>query len=363
MPTVTQPHAVARCLPTFALCLLAAGGARADDVYTMQIEELAEGVYRVYRPDPLLEPVEPNALVIVNEEDVVVFEGGGAPLVAERTIALIRSVTDKPVTHVVNSHWHGDHNLGNQVYRAEFPGITIIGHPATRAAMLGPPMKYVTEFDQDVGPTIREWTALREKGELSERRARLLDDLNLLVRDAARIRVTAADLTVADGLVLHRGSREIHVRHLGRGNTEGDLVLWLPQERILATGDLVVHPIPYGFGSFPREWIDTLGRLSEFDFELLVPGHGDVQRDLAYVELLRTMLTALRQQAADALAAGLDLEATRARLDFSAFTTRFPQDETGQILFKAWWASPIGRSLWLEAAGKPIVQADGGDNG
>lgn len=345
------------------LALLALPAGADGTAWDLEVVPLKPDVYLLQRPEPLRQPVEGNALVIVNERDVVVFEGGGMPVAADNAIRLIRGITSKPVSHLINSHWHGDHNLGNQVYRAEFPGITIIGHPATRAAMLGPPMKYVTEFDQDVGPTIREWTALREKGELSERRARLLDDLNLLVRDAARIRVTAADLTVADGLVLHRGSREIHVRHLGRGNTEGDLVLWLPQERILATGDLVVHPIPYGFGSFPREWIDTLGRLSEFDFELLVPGHGDVQRDLAYVELLRTMLTALRQQAADALAAGLDLEATRARLDFSAFTTRFPQDETGQILFKAWWASPIGRSLWLEAAGKPIVQADGGDNG
>jgi len=345
-----------------AVALLAFRADADGTAWDLQIVPLKPDIYLLQRPEPLRQPVEGNVLVIVNERDVVVFEGGGMPIAADNAIRLIRSITSKPVSHLVNSHWHGDHNLGNQIYRAEYPDITIVAHPATRAAMLGPPMKYVTEFQKDLGSTISEWTALKEKGELSERRTRLLDDLELLITDARRISITPPDLTVADELVLHRGAREIHIRYLGRGNTEGDLVLWLPQERIIATGDLVVHPIPYGFGSFPREWIETLARIQSFDFEMLVPGHGDVQRDSKYLELLRNMLTALRVQAAAAVAQGLDLEATRAALDFSAFAPQFPQDEVGKILFQAWWISPISRSLWLEASGKPIVQADAGEN-
>ncbi len=334
----------------------------AGTAWDLEIVPLKPDIYLLRRPEPLRQPVEGNVLVIVNEQDVVVFEGGGMPIAADNAVRLIRSITSKPVSHLINSHWHGDHNLGNQVYRAEFPGITIIGHPATRAAMLGPPYKYVTGFEKDLGPTISEWTALKEKGELSERRTVLLDDLNLLLGDAKRISVTPPDLTVADELVLHRGSREIHIRHLGRGNTEGDLVVWLPVERILATGDLVVHPIPYGFGSFPREWIATLGKIKEHPFEILVPGHGDVQRDPVYVDLLIAMLESLRSQAAGAVARGLDLEATRRELDLSAFAARFPQDDMGIKLFEAWWTSPIGRSVWLEANGLPIVQAGSGEN-
>jgi len=345
-----------------AAALLAFRADADGTAWDLEIVPLKPDIYLLQRPEPLRQPVEGNVLVIVNERDVVVFEGGGMPIAADNAIRLIRSITSKPVSHLVNSHWHGDHNLGNQVYRAEFPGITIVAHPATRAAMLGPPFKYVTEFDKDVGPTIAEWTALREKGELSERRSRLLDDLNLLLADAKRIAVTPPDLTVADELVLHRGEREIHIRHLGKGNTEGDLILWLPRERIVATGDLVVHPIPYGFGSFPREWIDTLAGIEALEFELLVPGHGDVQHDRRYLQLLRTMLAATRAQAADAVAQGLDLEATRKALDFSAFAPQFPQDDMGKRLFEAWWTSPISRSLWLEAAGRPIVQADAGEN-
>lgn len=346
-----------------AALLLAAPARAAGTAWDLEIVPLKPDVYLLHRPDALRQPVEGNVVVVVNAEDVVVFDGGGSPLAAENAIRLIRSITDRPVSYLVNSHWHGDHNLGNQAYRAAWPGVTIVGHPNTREAMLGPPMMYVKEFEKDLGPTVAEWTALREKGELSERRGALLDDLVLLLEDSKRIVVTPPDLTVAGELVLHRAGREIHVRHLGRGNTEGDLVLWLPRERIVATGDLVVHPIPYGFGSFPREWIDTLGAIAALDFELLVPGHGDVQRDRGYLELLREMLAATRRQAADAVARGLDLEATRKALDFSSFAPRFPQGDMEQRLFQAWWVSPIGRSLWLEASGKPILQADSGDNG
>jgi len=334
----------------------------AGTAWDLEIVPLKPDIYLLRRPEPLRQPVEGNVLVIVNERDVVVFEGGGMPVAADNAIRLIRSITTKPVSHLINSHWHGDHNLGNQAYRAEFPGITIIGHPATRAAMLGPPYKYVTEFQKDLGPTISEWTALKEKGELSERRSVLLDDLNLLLTDAKRISVTPPDLTVADEIVLHRGARVIHILPLGRCNTEGDLGVWLPGERIVATGDLVVHPIPYGFGSFPGEWSETLGRIKEFPFEILVPGHGEVQKDTAYVDLLIAMLETLRAQAAAAVAAGLDLDATRKQLDLSAFTARFPKDDMGIKLFEAWWSSPIGRSAWLEAKGLPIVQAGSGEN-
>ncbi|HEX7719598.1 MAG TPA: MBL fold metallo-hydrolase, partial [Woeseiaceae bacterium] len=104
-----QKH-LAWCVPTVFLLV---APAVADDVYTVRLSILAPDVYLVQRPNPLREPVEPNAVFVVNAEDVVVFEGGGAPIVAERTIALIRSVTKKPVSHLINSHWHGDHNLGN----------------------------------------------------------------------------------------------------------------------------------------------------------------------------------------------------------------------------------------------------------
>ena len=336
----------------------------AEDVYTVVLEALAPDVYLVRRPDPLREPVEPNAVFVVNEDDVVVFEGGGAPLVAERTIALIRSVTDKPVSHLINSHWHGDHNLGNQVYRSGFPEVRIVAHPETHAAMTGPPMAYVERYVPMLTGLIDEWGGDQEKGELSPRRAELLPSLVLMRDELKRTVIEPPDLLISDRLVLERGPREIHILHPGRGNTPGDLVLWLPNERILASGDLVVHPIPYGFGSFPEDWIATLDRLAAFDFDILVPGHGALQRDTAHIERLQALLAEVRRQVGESVAQDFDLEATREALDISAFVDEFAgDDEDARLKFENWWRQPIARSAWLEARGEPIKQGAADETG
>lgn len=337
---------------------------RADDVYTLELKSLAPDVYLIQRPEPLREPVEPNALFIVNDSDVIVFEGGGAPIVAERSIELIRSVTDKPVSHVINSHWHGDHNLGNQAYRAAFPDVRIVAHPETLAAMTGPPMAYVERYVPMLTGLIDEWNAALGKGELSPRRTELLPSLVLMRDELARTTLVPPDLLVADKLVLDRGLREIHIVHLGRGNTPGDLVLWLPKERILASGDLVVHPIPYGFGSFPKDWIATLDRLAEFDFDMLVPGHGAVQRDTAYIRRLQALLADVRRQVGVSVSQGHDLEATRKELDLASFVDEFAGDDAdARLKFDNWWQQPISRSAWLEARGEPIRQGAADETG
>src|SRR5690606_15827585 len=254
------------------------------------------------------------------------------------------------------------HNLGNQVYRTEFSGVRFIGHPETHKAMTGRPMSYVQRYGPMLADVIRDWSAQQERGELDERRAALLPDL--LREQLATVTIVPPDLLVEDRLVLERGEREIHLLHLGRGNTPGDLVLWLPRERILASGDLVVHPVPYGFGSFPGEWIETLERLAAFDFELLVPGHGDVQRDRAYIRRLQAMLREVRRQVAASVAAGHDLETTRKELDWSAFDPEFAgEDEERQVKFDAWWKQPISRSAWLEARGEEIRQGAADETG
>jgi len=242
----------------------------ADDVYSIEMQALAPDVYLLHRPDPLREPVEPNALFIVNDNDVVVFEGGGAPLVAERSIALIRSVTDKPVSHVINSHWHGDHNLGNQVYRAEFPDLKIVAHPETHAAMTGSPMGYVERYVPMLTGLIDEWSAEQEKGELAPRRAELLPSLALMRDELARTTITPPDLLIDDRLVLERGNREIHIIHPGRGNTPGDLVMWLPEERI---PNLALH------GMFLAvQLVVEQGQFGVYR-RTRGPGSGDPQRD------------------------------------------------------------------------------------
>lgn len=346
------------------LLIAAPAQAAAGDVFDLTITELKPGIFMLQRPDVLRQPVEPNALVIVNDADVVVVDPGGVPASAENAIRLIRTVTDKPVSVLINTHWHGDHVLGNQVYRREFPHVRIVAHDNTYRDITGAPMAYIGRQDAQLTEFVEQLEALRAKGELTEARRQLLADVRLARDENRKVRLTPPDLTFSDALTLRRGEREIQIRWLGRGNTEGDAVVWLPRERILASGDLVVNPIPYGFGSFPREWIEALDRLAGFDFELLMPGHGDVLRDRAYIGLLQEMLVSVREQATAAVAKGLDLEATRASIDLSEYQQGIAGDDPQrQFLFKAWWFDPITRSAWLEARGEPIVQGAADETG
>ena len=95
-------------------------------------------------------------------------------------------------------------------------------------------------------------------------------------------------------LDLDLGDREVNVMFLGRGNTAGDAVVYVPHDKIIATGDLVDHPVPYLGGGYPKEQIATLETLVRMDITTLVPGHGKVLRGTAYViqeiALIRTVL-------------------------------------------------------------------------
>jgi cyclase len=350
-----------------AVLLLSTGLAPAPaisaSVYDLELVPLKADVYLLRRPDPLRQPVEGNVVFVVNEADVVVIDGGGAPLAASNALRLIRSVTPKPVSVLINTHWHGDHTMGNQVYRAAFPALRIVSHERTHRHMTGEPMSYVAGLPAELDGYIRELEAMAQQEPLSERRRMMLEDLRVAKREAEQVRITPPDLTFEDRLTLHHGEREIQVLHPGKGNTDGDAVVWLPAEKILVSGDLVVHPIPYGIGSYPREWIATLNELGKFPYELLVPGHGEPQRDQAYLQQLSRALANIREQVAAAVAKGLDLEATTKSIDAAALEPAFTSgDPVGKTLFTAWWLNPIVRSAWLEARGEPITQSGKSDN-
>jgi glyoxylase-like metal-dependent hydrolase (beta-lactamase superfamily II) len=337
---------------------VAAGG-----IYDLELVPIRPGIYLLRRPDPLRQPVEGNVTFIVNEQDVVVVDGGGSPLAATNAIKLIRSVTDKPVSTLINTHWHGDHNFGNQVYRATFPAIRIISQENTYRNMTGDAMSYVKTYPKQIQDYIHELEGEGAKKPLSAGAAQMLADLRTMYQALDGIEVTPADTTFDDRLTLHRGSRDIEVRYFGKANTDGDAAVWLPQDKVLVSGDIVVLPIPYGIGSYPRDWIAALQGIRALPFDTLVPGHGDVQHDRASIDQLISTLAAVREQVGALVAKGLDLEATRKALDTSSFAAAYTlSDPLRQQLFNAWWVQPITRSAWLEARGEPIVQSGTGSN-
>ncbi|MBC7897808.1 MAG: MBL fold metallo-hydrolase [Cytophagaceae bacterium] len=328
--------------------------------------EVAPGVHAFVFDNALGEGagVDGTALVIINSDDVVVVDAQGMPVTARRVIAEIRKLTPKPVRIVVNTHWHGDHWLGNQAYRDAYPGVEFVAHANmvadAKAEELSGLDKWrntglpamIADFEQRYAKGIRRDGKPYSTEDSARVRARIAS-FKWALPGLEEITPVLPTRTITDSLVLQRGERTIVIQYLGRGNTRGDLSVWLPRERVLATGDLLVNPAPYAFGSYLGEWMVTLGRLHTLPAAVIVPGHGAIQRDWAYVDLFVEMLGSTLAQARAAVAKGLDLEATRKAVDLSAYRTRFVRGDSAVAgAFDAFYLAPAVERAWLEARGE-----------
>lgn len=357
--------------PAFLLLLLVESApAEAQGRFDVQTERLAEDVYVASRTPSWRLRVQANVTIIVNEKDVVVVDGGGDPAHVENVIAEIQTITEKPVSVVVTTHWHQDHNFGVHLYREHYPDVRLVSHRNTRDTLAernAEALPRATSETYGEGLLERSRQRLEEAREAGEHDAVVafyedyVDGAEEVARDLLRARDNLADETFDRRLVLHRGERTIEVLHFGRANTAGDAIVWLPRERIVATGDVVVRPTPYGFGSYPRAWAEALRRIRELPFDVLVPGHGEVLRDRRYVSALIELMESVAEQTCAAVAAGTDdVEALREAVDFSAFDEPIAGVDPLRLhLFDIWFKRPIVEAALEEVTSAGPSDADG----
>jgi glyoxylase-like metal-dependent hydrolase (beta-lactamase superfamily II) len=160
--------------------------------------------------------------------------------------------------------------------------------------------------------------------------------------------------TVTDSLVLWQGKRRVEVRFLGKGHTSGDLVVWLPAEKILATGDLLMWPVQFiGSTSYPREFAQTEESVRALKASIVVPGHGKVltsdEAD-AHAALIVRTLRRLTEAADSAVARGDSLEVGRKRLDLSSLRKEMTADIRLRQALYSYYVSGAGFSRAYELA-------------
>jgi len=124
-------------------------------------------------------------------------------------------------------------------------------------------------------------------------------------------------------MTLFLGGSEIRVLHPGKAHTAGDLMLWLPRERIVASGDIVTAPIPLMPSPYTRDYAGVLASIKSLGFSALVPGHGPVQHDTRYLDLLSDTFETVNEQMKSFVAQGLSQEAAAKKIDFSRVEARF----------------------------------------
>ena len=357
-----------RKLLMFLLFFAAVACAQTTPEY--KVEKLADGVYALVRQDPVGWMVVSNCVFIINDEDVIVVDTGGANSLAKQMIAELRKLTNKPVRYVINTHWHDDHILGNAAYKEAYPQAEFVAHAATREYL---PAKGITarksmeegapEFAKQLQAAVDKKESLAGGPMSDEERSAYQSDIRLVNRYLAEVKDTPIVLptfTVDDRWTLYRGDRVIDVRFFGRAHTSGDIVVHLPKEGILITGDIVISPIPLvgSDQSHVAEWAPTLDKLRTLNATTIVPGHGPVLHDQKQLELLSRMFTSITQQVRAGIEKGETLDAIRKSLDLNDFKAALAGDSTlKKILFANYVRVPATSSAFTDLGGKEAVKS------
>ena len=318
-----------------------------------EVQKVADGIYAAIRKEPPGIFVDANSVFIINADDVVVVDANLTPGSARDCLAALRKLTDKPVSCVVNTHWHQDHVVGDQVYKDAFPGVEIIASTRARATLAEKSDEtrklYLTagpEYSTSLKSAVETRNSFLGTPMTPDEDASYLAAAGLIdryVAEAPEMRTTLPTLTVDEKLVLYRGDRTIEIRGLGRGHTDNDLVVYLPKEGVIAAGDLVVAPVPLtGDQSFIGDWVGTLEKLLELKPAIIVPGHGPVLRDTSHVKVMIELLSSMRDQTKAAVAKGETLEQARKSVDLSSFRTRLCGDSRSLLLIFANYVAGAG---------------------
>ena len=203
--------------------------------------ELADGVY-AYTAEG-----DPNSGVIVGDAGVMVVDATATPVMAKALLEQIRKVTDRPVRHVLLTHYHAVRVMGASGLDAQ----EIIASAATRELI---EERGQEDFESEVNRFPRLFRAVETVPGL-----------------------TWPTMTFEAAMTVWLGKRRVEIMHLGRGHTKGDTVAWLPEEKVLFSGDLVEYSAtPYTGDAYLTDWPATLERLRALAPEKLVPGRGDV---------------------------------------------------------------------------------------
>jgi glyoxylase-like metal-dependent hydrolase (beta-lactamase superfamily II) len=366
-----------RVLFAIALLLAAPGAANAQqstaevDIAPFVAHEINPKVHLLATPDDWYAAAIGNVILIEQSDGFVVVDSGTSAGNGRAVVRYAKSLANKPIKAVMITHWHNDHPQGISAIRDAYPKVRIIATRGTEAGMLGPESYDVgyrpdAKFDQASLKLLQSSQdnyrkVLDDPATPSDRKERIrkaLVQFDQMKKDFVGTYIVPPTETFERELVI--GDREIpvHMMFLGRANTEGDAIAWLPRQKIVASGDIVVSPWPFGFGSYSGDWIQALGKIKALGFTTLIPGHGAPQNDVSYLDKLIAAMGDLRTQIFPLAKAGMSLDDVKKKVDFSKSIALFGDTPRDKANVQSLFFDPMIGSVYKEALGRPIVQGD-----
>ena len=285
---------------------------------THRFTEIRDNIWLAQTTEPVFNS---NALVIINEDDVVLIDSHVTPNKARQLIESIKVLTSNPITTLINSHHHWDHAHGNQV----FADIPIIGHEFTYMRLATTPLEeptYVRGLEGNASGLVRIQGQIdaeqdpEEKKDLQE----YLAIFSAHVNDFDEIDPIPPTITMNDRMTLFRGDREMQIIFLGRAHTGGDLAVYFPDSKVVFTGDMAFAGPSFLGDGYVDEWPQTLRNLAKLDFDIFVPGHGGPVTDLSRLELVALYYEDLWEKSEALHHAGVPYEQAAKTIDLTNHT-------------------------------------------
>jgi glyoxylase-like metal-dependent hydrolase (beta-lactamase superfamily II) len=285
--------------------------AAVEDKYLETIK-VSENVY-VFKPK--IDWNHGNGVAIIGPDGVFFIDTYIQFNYADEAIRRLRRVTKLPVRYVLNTHWHNDHVTGNGVFKREFPSAQIIAHDSTPGYLekiVKPSVdsefilikSAIAQLDSEVSTGATGRRRVPIVGTMKPFWEQMLRNARDYEKEFRPARFANADITFSDSLTIRWGAQTLRLIHMAEnGHSAGDVVVWIPEQRILVTGDIVVGPTPYATYYNIPGMIKALHSLIAMNPAIVIPGHGVIQHDLRYMQLLERAFTEYRQAAESAVAA------------------------------------------------------------
>ena len=353
-------------------------GASADDApqpnlaetgFLQRIVPVKHGVWLLAQPKFQVQP-NGNVTIVEQKDGLVLIDAGNSKGAGERIVAMVRSISPKPVKAVVISQWHGDKPQGLSEILKAWPDARTISTIPTQQHLSDPitmntpgsenpfaDAKFQAQL-QSYQNRIADQAQASDSEEMRHHYQIFAADVKQWARDLKGATTLTTKETFTESMTIDDPDAPIEILFLGRANTDGDAVVWLPKQRIVVAGETVILPFPYGFESYPADWIVVLDRIRQLPFAILIPGHGMPQNNRDQIDKISAALKNVQAQVVPLVAQKLALEQVQANVDLSSDEAALVgNDPWLRKWFKNFWADPIVVSAYKEAKGEPIVQS------
>ncbi len=294
----------------------ARAAAPSSDANLFDIQKVAKGIYFAQaRPQAM---INCNAAIFVRSKDVVVVDTHSKPSAAASLLnQMKREVTTKPVRYVINTHFHWDHTQGSHAYRATGEKVDFIASAATKQLMSN---LAVARMKASVGAVPQQIDALRDQAARSTsagEKAFCAEQIRQLQAYQAELKDYTLELptiTFEKTYLLQDPDHDLHVEFHGHAHTAGDVVVFCPQERAIATGDVIHGFLPFIADGFPRIWPATIDSIGAADFNTIMPGHAALQTGRTTMINFRNYIEELTGKVEQARKAGLTVAEMQQRI-------------------------------------------------